>query len=203
MTNTCYIFSSFAIVCSIMVINSVNPVHSVLFLILVFCNISGLLFNLGAEFIAILFIIVYVGAIAVLFLFVVMMLNIKLYSRNNHFWTVKLFSFILTASFSIICLIAFYIDFSPSNVILYLEYIDLTWCNWFQFVHKCTPIKAIGSVLYTTYDFVFGLCGIVLLIALINAILLTLHQSFDNKKQFIDSQLAIQAGQVVRFVSLK
>ena len=72
-----YIFAFFAVICALMVVTVTNAVHSVLFLVLVFCNMAGLLFLIGAEFIAIMFIIVYVGAIAVLFLFVVMMLNIQ------------------------------------------------------------------------------------------------------------------------------
>ena len=79
-----FLFSSIALIASIMVINAKNPVHSVLFLILVFCNSAGLFILLGVEFLAITFIIVYVGAIAILFLFVVMMLNIKLVELNEN-----------------------------------------------------------------------------------------------------------------------
>lgn len=200
----CYIFSSLSIVCAIMVISSVNPVHSVLFLILVFCNTSGLLFILGAEFIAIMFIIVYVGAIAVLFLFVVMMLNIQTYAWNSHFWVVKFFSVFFVTLFLMSCLTVLNVDLSTfSDMSLYFSYIDLTWVNWFNYTYKSTHIKAIGSVLYTTYDFVFELCGVVLLIAMINAILLTLYQRLDSKKQIIDLQMRKQPGSVVRFVSLK
>ena len=78
-----YLFSTLCILSGIMVIRSKNPVHSVLFLILVFCNASGLLILLGLDFFAMVFLVVYVGAIAVLFLFVVMMLNIKLVEINE------------------------------------------------------------------------------------------------------------------------
>ena len=78
-----YIFSSFALVSGIMVIQARNPVHSVLFLILVFFNSAGLLLLLGLDFFALIFLVVYVGAIAVLFLFVIMMLNIKLAEINE------------------------------------------------------------------------------------------------------------------------
>lgn len=200
----CYIFSSLSLVCALMVITSVNPVHSILFLILVFCNISGLLFILGAEFIAIMFIIVYVGAIAVLFLFVVMMLNIQTYSWNSNFWTVKFFSVFLISIFLFTFLTLLNIDLSSfSDLSLYFNYIDLIWVNWFSYTYKSTHIKAIGSVLYTTYDFVFELCGIVLLVAMINAILLTLHQRLDSKKQIIDLQMSKSSVLVVRFVSLR
>ena len=78
-----YIFSSIAIVSSLMLISARNPVHSVLFLVLVFCNAAGLLILLETEFLAMLFLVVYVGAIAVLFLFVVMMLNVRVTELNQ------------------------------------------------------------------------------------------------------------------------
>lgn len=83
-----FLFSSFALLASLMVISLSNAVHSVLFLILVFCNIAGLLLLLGAEFLSFMLLIVYVGAIAVLFLFVVMMLNIKKTSTTLSFFSI-------------------------------------------------------------------------------------------------------------------
>jgi NADH:ubiquinone oxidoreductase subunit 6 (subunit J) len=80
------IFCFLALFCSLMVIASKNPIHSILYLILVFCNVTFVLIILGVEFIAIIFLIVYVGAIAVLFLFVVMMLNIKILELDEVFW---------------------------------------------------------------------------------------------------------------------
>ena len=79
-----YMFASFALLAGIMVIRAKNPVYSVLFLILVFCNVSGLLLLINLDFFAMVFLVVYVGAIAVLFLFVVMMLNVKLSEINDN-----------------------------------------------------------------------------------------------------------------------
>jgi NADH-quinone oxidoreductase subunit J len=94
-----YLFSSFSLVSAIMVIGLSNAVHSVLFLIIVFCNIVGLLLLLGAEFLAFMLLIVYVGAIAVLFLFVIMMLNIKAIAFKSISWSTAPIGFILFFSF--------------------------------------------------------------------------------------------------------
>ena len=81
-----YFFITILLLSSLFVLISQNPVHSVLFLILAFCNASGILFLFNAEFLGLVFIIIYVGAIAILFLFVVMMLNVKIYSSSNNFY---------------------------------------------------------------------------------------------------------------------
>ena len=96
-----YFFSSLALISAIMVISLTNAVHSVLFLIVVFCNVAGLLLLFGAEFLAFLLLIVYVGAIAVLFLFVVMMLNIKTSTFKAEFWSTTHVSFLIFISFAL------------------------------------------------------------------------------------------------------
>ena len=109
------IFCLLALFCSFMVIASKNPIHSILYLILVFCNVTFVLILLGVEFIAIIFLIVYVGAIAVLFLFVVMMLNIKILELNEVFWK-YIPAGLLVSSCFLVQLFAFAFNFNVSDV---------------------------------------------------------------------------------------
>nr|YP_010338974.1 NADH dehydrogenase subunit 6 [Sahlingia subintegra]UNJ19064.1 NADH dehydrogenase subunit 6 [Sahlingia subintegra] len=199
-----YLFSSLALVSALMVVWSTNAVHSVLFLILVFCNVSGLLFLLGAEFIALLFIVVYVGAIAVLFLFVVMMLNIRtnfeVGTRNS---IVSLgFTIVLLVSFQLLLVVNY--DFIPFNIqqfSLSLPFHDLlSYRVWFDDYYVFTNIETIGFVLYTEYSYLFILSSLILLVAMVGVIVLTLHQRTEVKKQDLSIQLAREPKGVVRFI---
>lgn len=191
-------FSTFALLSSIMVISLKNAVHSVLFLILVFCNTASLLLLLGAEFLAFMLLIVYVGAIAVLFLFVVMMLNIKSSPFRFNFFSI----FPLGLIVSIIFLIQV-INVSEHLNMFNLAQNNLIWISWFLEENNLTNIEAVGYVLYTQYSLLFLLAGMVLLVAMIGVIVLTLHQRTDVKKQKIELQLTRNFHGVVKFLYLR
>nr|WCH57734.1 NADH dehydrogenase subunit 6 [Hypnea musciformis] len=192
------LFAILAIISSFMVITSANAVHSVLFLILVFCNTSALLLLLGSEFLSLMLIIVYVGAIAVLFLFVVMMLNVKT-------------SPLAINKFSIIPIgfVVFFILFNIlSNSIKELDlinspYLTIKLISWVSEINFVNNIETIGKVLYINYCLLFLICGIILLVAMIGVIVLTMHQRQDVKKQRIEVQLSRSPGKVVKFISLR
>jgi NADH-quinone oxidoreductase subunit J len=163
-----------------------NTIYSVLFLVVSFISAAGLLFLLECEFISLLFIVIYVGAIAVLFLFVVMMLDIKtINSRKNY---LKYFPFA-----SILGLILFielvYIIFDTfeSNPYIYNEFLQSNiYINWFDKVDAISENEAVGQVLYTEYIFQFLIAGNILLLAVIGVVVLTLNMRVDvsfEKKQ--------------------
>ncbi len=193
-----YFFSSLAIISATMVISLTNAVHSVLFLILVFCNMSGLLLISGAEFLAFLFLIVYVGAIAVLFLFVVMMLNIKSIDFKSSKWS--------TLPLGIIMFSSLFFQFSSLLEETYSQYNNqayLVWNNWILENNYKTNVGVIGNVLYTKYSLAFLISGFILLIAMIGAIVLTMHQKTNVKKQHIDIQLNRNASGVIKFIKIR
>jgi len=175
-----YLFSSVAVLSALMVISAKNPVHSVLFLILSFVNAAGLFVLLGAEFLAMILIVVYVGAVAVLFLFVVMMLDVNFIKLREGFLQYLPFGALL----GIVLIVELGILFLTKNFkqISLVEYSKLP---------EITPIentKLLGSVLYTKYFFLFQLSGLILLVAMIGSITLTLRQRVKTKKQIISNQ---------------
>nr|YP_009317516.1 NADH dehydrogenase subunit 6 [Gelidium isabelae]AOX48968.1 NADH dehydrogenase subunit 6 [Gelidium isabelae] len=191
-------FSLFALISSLMVITLRNAVHSVLFLILVFCNVAGLLLLLGAEFLSFMLLIVYVGAIAVLFLFVVMMLNIKIDLLDlNSISLIPLGLIIFSSLFYQFNLTIkeFYIYKS-----VYQQSIVVSWLAEERFLSN---IKVIGGVLYTDYSLLFLLSSLILLIAMIGVIVLTMHQRTDVKKQQIEAQLIRNPKGAIKFIRLR
>lgn len=195
-----YVFSSLALVSSIMVISLANAVHSVLFLILVFCNVAALLLLSGAEFLAFMLLIVYVGAIAVLFLFVVMMLNVRSGTYRASIWSnlpVSFFIFI-TIFMQFICTVNLNFEFieSASNNLL-------LWNNWIIENSSTSNVEVVGGILYTKFSFIFLTSGFILLIAMIGAIVLTMHQRSDVKKQLIAIQLSRNPSGVIKFINLR
>nr|YP_009402609.1 NADH dehydrogenase subunit 6 [Sheathia arcuata]ARX95749.1 NADH dehydrogenase subunit 6 [Sheathia arcuata] len=195
-----YLFSSFALISAIMVISLANAVHSILFLITVFCNIIGILILLGAEFLAFLLLIVYVGAIAVLFLFVIMMLNIKAKSNKSSTWPLLVLTLLLSSIFIWQFLMSISINFEYGNDISKLTH---SWINWVNKSSTLTNTEIIGNVLYTNYSFVFLISSFVLLISMIGTIVLTMHQKANKKGQAIAVQLLRNPSGVVKFVYLK
>ncbi len=173
-----YLFSAVLVGSALMVITARNPVHSVLFLILAFFNAAGLFVLLGAEFLAMILVIVYVGAVAVLFLFVVMTLDIdfsELRSGSAKYLPVGLaVGFVLLAE---LILVVGSFSVAPGAV---------------QPVpaEQVTNAAAIGRVLYTKYVYFFELSGAVLLVAMIGTIVLTLRHRRDAKRQ----NVALQVG---------
>ncbi|MEP0235449.1 NADH-quinone oxidoreductase subunit J [Roseibium sp.] len=178
-----YLFAGVTVASALMVIASRNPVHSVLFLIFAFCNSAGLFVMLGAEYLAMLLIVVYVGAVAVLFLFVVMMLDVDFVELRQGFLQ--------------------YLPVGALVGLVLLVEILMGVGAWviapelLTHVSEPTPaltemsnIEAIGAVLYTKYIFYFQVAGLVLLVAMIGAIVLTLRHKEYVKRQNIADQVA-------------
>lgn len=169
-----YIFAGVTCLAGLMVISSRNPVHSVLFLILAFFNSAGLFVLLGAEFLAMLLVVVYVGAVAVLFLFVVMMLDINFAELREGFQRymplgLGVGGILLTE----ILFVFFNREEMPENVNL---------------VSEVSNTRALGRVLYTDYIYLFQVAGLLLLVAMIGAITLTLRRRENVRKQSISIQ---------------
>jgi NADH-quinone oxidoreductase subunit J len=187
-------FSCLTIVCSIFVITSKNPIHSVLFLVLTFFNVSGLLIMLGVEFLALLFLIVYVGAIAVLFLFIIMMLSIKITQYKIIMYKYLPIGIILGTGFICEALTIFESDY---NFLITSPFKDVAFNNfylnsiifWNTDIIYISNIEVIGSVLYTYFAYAFIISGIILLVSMIGAITLTLHRRIDIKRQKIYKQV--------------
>ena len=180
-----YIFSLIAIISAIMVTVSKNTVHSVFFLILDFISISCLFIMIGAEFLGMIMLIVYVGAVAVLFLFVVMMLNVA--QQKNQWFSAKESSKHIPVGLIISVIIFFELiiviggwKFKPDLVSAMSLTIDKEISN----------THAIGYVLYTDYIHIFQLSGMILLVAMIGAIVLTFRQRSGVKRQSYFSQIS-------------
>jgi NADH-quinone oxidoreductase subunit J len=196
------LFSVLSITFALFVISCKNPVHSILSLIFVFFNAAGLLIFLGAEFLAMLFIIVYVGAVAVLFLFVIMMLNIKesslIISIYNYIPVFFFFTIIfLYEVFTIYSSDLMPLDISKANTLLHYNklVLDFTTINFLDNVlNHSTNIIVIGNLLYTQFFPMFFVSGVILLVSMIGAISLTLHKRNDIKRQLIFKQVEKNFG---------
>nr|YP_006666406.1 NADH dehydrogenase subunit 6 [Trebouxiophyceae sp. MX-AZ01]AFQ93761.1 NADH dehydrogenase subunit 6 [Trebouxiophyceae sp. MX-AZ01] len=182
-----YLFSSLALVSGVMVIQARNPVHSVLFLILVFFNSAGLLVLLGLEFFAMIFLVVYVGAIAVLFLFVVMMLNIRLAEISEKRLRYLPIGGLLGVLFLGETLLIIDNDLIPwlgsSSLERWGELSVIEWAPWSHLSEGTTPLESVGMLIYTYYFYFFLLASLILLVAMIGAIVLTLHKGVAVKHQ--------------------
>ena len=193
-----YIFSFVAIISAIMVTVSKNTVHSVFFLILDFISISCLFIMIGAEFLGMIMLIVYVGAVAVLFLFVVMMLNVA--QQKNQWFSAKDSSKHIPVGLII-------------SVIIFFELIiviggwkykpDLVSAVSLTVDKETTNTHAIGYVLYTDYIHIFQLSGMILLVAMIGAIVLTYRQRTGVKKQSYFSQISRERSDGVELIDVK
>lgn len=174
-------------ICGLLVCISFNPVESVLFLILSFCNAAAILFLFNTEFLGLIFIIVYVGAIAVLFLFVIMMLNIK--NQKESFEGFG--SFISLIYFSIFYFFVFSIFLVlKKSFFQNLDVLDINLLDISLFIDDLNNIDVLGQVLYNYFLICFLLAGLILLIALIGAIVLTLRFNNLQKGQQPNRQLA-------------
>jgi NADH-quinone oxidoreductase subunit J len=185
-----YVFSLIAIASGVMVIASRNPVHSVLFLILAFFNAAGLFVLLGAEFLAMMLVVVYVGAVAVLFLFVVMMLDIDFVELRQGFLQYLPIGLLI----GIILLVE--LVFAIGAWVVAPEAIATIQMPA-QHYSDITNTHALGRVLYTDYIYLFQAAGVVLLIAMVGAIVLTLRQREDVRRQSIPRQLARTAKDTI------
>ena len=193
-----YIFSLIAIVSAIMVTVSKNTVHSVFFLILDFISISCLFIMIGAEFLGMIMLIIYVGAVAVLFLFVVMMLNVA--QQKNQWFSARESSKHIPVGLIISTIIFFELiiviggwKYKPDLVSSMSLNIDSGISN----------THAIGYVLYTDYIHIFQLSGMILLVAMIGAIVLTFRQRSGVKKQSYFSQISRERSDGVELIDVK
>tara|TARA_Y100001936_G_C15851993_1_gene547794 strand:- start:90 stop:722 length:633 start_codon:yes stop_codon:yes gene_type:complete len=192
-----YIFSFIAIVSAIMVTASRNTVHSVFFLILDFISISCLFIMIGAEFLGMIMLIVYVGAVAVLFLFVVMMLNVA-QQKNQWFASSKSSSHIPVG-----LLVSLIIFFELIIVVGGWKYKpDLLNSTTITISQTTTNTHALGNVLYTDYIHLFQLSGMILLVAMIGAIVLTFRQREGLKRQSYVSQISREKKEGVKVVNV-
>src|SRR2546430_515342 len=179
-----------------MVIASRNPVHSVLFLILAFFNASGLFILMGAEFLAMILVIVYVGAVMVLFLFVVMMLDVDFAELRQGFLQYlpigALVGLILVTE---LVLVLFTWAMAP--------YVKQATTAPTPPIARMLNTEALGHVLYTRYVYFFQVAGLVLLVAMIGAIVLTLHHRPSVKRQSIANQVARTKATAVEVVKVR
>ena len=189
-----YVFAGVCVASAAMVIVSRNPVHSVLFLILAFVNASGLFVLMGAEFLAMILIVVYVGAVAVLFLFVVMMLDVDFAELKHGV-----------------------LQYLPVGVLvggILLAELLLVVGGWAigpgvktaiaaPIPANVTNTEALGLVLYTRYVYYFEAAGMVLLVAMVGAIVLTLHHRVRVRRQNIAMQNAREPATAIQIVKVK
>jgi NADH-quinone oxidoreductase subunit J len=191
-----YLFAGITVASAVMVVASRNPVHSVLFLILAFVNAAGLFVLMGAEFLAMILIVVYVGAVAVLFLFVVMMLDVDFSELRsgvlNYLPVGGLIGAVLLAELLII-VGAWAIGPEAGKAIT-------------APIPPSTAIpntQALGLVLYTRYVYFFQAAGIILLVAMIGAIVLTLQHKPKVRRQIIADQVARTKTSAIEIVQVK
>lgn len=188
-----YVFSFLVLFSAVMVISVRNPVHSVLFLIFTFFNAAGLMVLLGAEYIAMTLVIVYVGAVAVLFLFVVMMMDVDFATWREGFAKRLPLGLSLAVALAAQLLLILSVSFPSGEPNLSPE----------RAVSGVTNAEAIGRVLYTDYAYPFILSGLVLLVAMLGAIILTLRHGQGVKKQSISKQLRRSRAQAVSLVQVE
>ena len=193
-----YIFSTIAIISAIMVTASKNTVHSVFFLILDFISISCLFIMIGAEFLGMIMLIVYVGAVAVLFLFVVMMLNV---AQQKNQWFLSSQS---SGHIPIGLIISTIIFFELIIVIGGWKYKpDLFEQNNNQTLENVSNTHSLGQILYTDYIHVFQISGMILLVAMIGAIVLTFRQRDGVKKQSYIKQISRERSEGVQVLEVE
>ncbi len=185
-----YLFAALIVFASLRVITARNPVHAVLFLVLTFISSAGIWLLLEAEFLAITLVLVYVGAVMVLFLFVVMMLDINLVRLREGFWRWLPFGAVLAG------LIAFemiWVLGSPE-----------TSAGKTAVKHAAdySNTKELGRLIYTDYVYPFEIAAVLLLVAMVAAIALTLRRRKDSKSQVVAEQVAVKKADRLRIVSM-
>ena len=182
-----FLFATLTIASAVAVIFARNPVHSVLWLILSFFNAAGLMLLVGAEFIAMLLVIVYVGAVAVLFLFVVMMLDIDFASLRSGFTRNLPFGIIVALVLLAEIIVAVFVHNSGGTLLSH------------PIPNSTVPnIVALGQLLYSRYLFAFEIAGLILLVAMIGAIVLTHRSRGDTRTPKVSRQLRRRPDQAVK-----
>ena len=191
-----YAFAAIAIASGVMVIAARNPVHSVLFLILAFFNAAGLFVLVGAEFLAMILVIVYVGAVAVLFLFVVMMLDINFVELRQGF----LQYLPVGALIGLILLVELVLIFGAWTVAPEASSVAAAPM---PALAAATNTAALGALLYTRYVYAFQAAGLILLVAMIGAIVLTLRARQGVRRQKIATQVGRPRAQAIEVVKVR
>ena len=187
-----YFFAAVLLIAALRVITARNPVHAALFLVLAFFTAAAIWMLLQAEFLAIVLVLVYVGAVMVLFLFVVMMLDINLDRLREGFWS--------------------YLPLGAAvGVLMAVEMVMVLGGKYFGLEHLPNPAdpgaaysntKELGRILYTDYVYPFELAAVILLVAIVAAIALTLRGRKDSKHQNPSEQVAVKRADRVRLVSM-
>ena len=187
-----YFFSGVLLIAALRVITARNPVHAALYLVLAFFTASAIWMLLRAEFLAIVLVLVYVGAVMVLFLFVVMMLDINLDRLREGFWS--------------------YLPLGAAvGALMVVEMVLVLGGKYFGVAQLPNPAdpgagysntKALGRILYTDYVYPFELAAVILLVAIVAAIALTLRDRKDRKRQNPSDQIAIKRADRVRMISM-
>lgn len=191
-----YVLATLVVFSGAMVVSARNPVHSVLFLIFAFFNAAGLFVLLGAEYIAMTLVIVYVGAVAVLFLFVVMMLNINFVELRQGFLKYLPIGLAVAA----VLFVELYMVIEASAGFAPKYAVDPQFPT--PAVSQSTNTEALGRVLYTDFALIFQLAGLILLVAMIGAIVLTLRHR-PVRRQNIGKQVSRQPKDTLRIVKVK
>ncbi len=191
-----YLFAGICVASAFMVIAAKNPVHSVLFLILAFVNAAGLFVLMGAEFLAMILVIVYVGAVAVLFLFVVMMLDVDFAELRQGF----LQYLPIGAVVGVVLLIELVLVVGSWAI---GPYVQKSITSPIPPIARMLNAEAIGHVLYTRYIYYFQAAGIVLLVAMIGAIVLTLRHKPNVRRQNVADQVARGKATSIEIVKVR
>jgi NADH-quinone oxidoreductase subunit J len=211
-----YLFAFLVLGSATMVIFSRNPVHSVLWLILTFISASAIFLLQGAEFLAMVLVVVYVGALAVMFLFVVMMLNINLERIKKSFHSLLPLCFLIAA----VLIFDLYVMYNKSfkshhlyqsgstEVVVEQVVADKLKAPFAEIIYEIpsyeqiTNAHALGAIIYTEFFYAFQLCGIILLIAMMSAIVLTLRERRFSKRQDVGKQVSRNSKRSIEIVKV-
>lgn len=186
-----YIFSAVTVIAALRVITARNPVHAALFLVLAFFNVAALWMLLQAEFLALALIMVYVGAVMVLFLFVVMMLDINIERLRQGFWS----NLPLGALVGLLMV-------GEMGVVLSGRYFGLASLPPQNLPANYSNTKELARVLYTDYAYPFEIASVILLVAIIAAVMLTMRRRKDTKAMHPSDQIAVKAKDRMRLVKM-
>ena len=198
-----YLFAFAAIASGLMVVASKNPVHSVLFLISAFISAAGLFVLMGAEYLAMVLVVVYVGAVAVLFLFVVMMLDVDFVEMKQGFLQYLPIGGALAAIVVFELMMVVFVWVFPSDAELARAHPSPTAAQTVTDPNGPTNIEALGLILYTDYVHYFQIAGMILLVAMIGAIILTFRTREGIKKQDPAAQVARKREEGYELVDIK
>jgi NADH-quinone oxidoreductase subunit J len=185
-----YLFATLTVFAGVRVITARNPVHAALFLVLAFCSMAGIWMLLEAEFLAITLVLVYVGAVMVLFLFVVMMLDVDLVQLREGFWRWFPFGVLLAAVMvgEMLWVLADRRTAETSGAV--------------QHAANYSNVKELGRLVYTDYVYPFELAAVLLLVAIVAAIALTLRRRKDSKSQNVAQQVAVRREDRIRVMQM-